>query len=88
MPVVCKDRCRGGQVFAQFIDGYGRPCDHAATFCFDSGSATDSVHRRCHWTFQFATEVGTRLSAVAVMVAMRVFGLFRPFFADLQVVWS
>ena len=32
---------------------------------------------------------GTRLSAVVVMVAMKgVFGLFRPFFALLQVVWS
>ena len=49
MPVVCNDRCRVVDDVAQFIDGCGRPCDHAATFYFDSGSATDSVHRRL-WT--------------------------------------
>ena len=67
----------------------GRPCDHAATLCCDIGSAPDSVHRQSQWTFQFATERSTRLSAVVVMAAMKgVFGLFRPFFALLQVVWS
>ena len=40
-PVVCNDRCRGGTVHG----GCGRPCDHTATSCFDSGSATDSVLR-------------------------------------------
>ena len=49
---------------AQFIDGCGRPCDHAATFCFDSGSATDPV-RQSWWTFSFATE------GVGMVAAMR-----------------
>ena len=45
-------------VLVQFIDGCGRPCDHAATLVCDSGSATDSVHRWSLWTFQLATETG------------------------------
>ena len=61
---------------AQFIDSYGRPCDHAATLRCDSGSAPDSVHRRSQRTFQLATETGTRLSAVAVMAAMKGFSVF------------
>ena len=31
MPVVCNDRCRLVDDVAQFINGCGRPCDHAAT---------------------------------------------------------
>ena len=31
MPVVCNDRCRLVDDMAQFIDNYGRPCDHAET---------------------------------------------------------
>ena len=31
MPVVCNDRCRMVDDVAQFIDGFGRPCDHAET---------------------------------------------------------
>ena len=87
MPVVCNDRCRMVDDVAQFIDGYVRPCDHAATFSCDSGSATDSVHRGSWWTFQLATETGTWLSAVAVMAAMMGFwAVFPLFLALLQVV--
>ena len=40
--------------------GYGRCCDHAVTSCLaNSEGASDSVHRRSWWTFQFATETGT-----------------------------
>ena len=53
----------------------------------DSGSAPDSVLRRSQRTFQVATETGTRLSAVVVMAAMKVFfGGFSAFFALLRVV--
>ena len=38
--------------FVQSIDGYGRPCDHAATSGLVEG-ASDSVHRQSQWTFQF-----------------------------------
>ena len=31
MPVVCNDRCRMVDDMARFIDGCGRPCDHAET---------------------------------------------------------
>ena len=61
MPVVCNDRCRMVDDMAQFIDGCGRPCDHAATLSCDSGSAPDSVHRQSQRTFQLATDAGTRL---------------------------
>ena len=61
MPVVCNDRCRGGAAHRSC----GRPCDHAATFRFDSGSATVFSSSPEWWTFHFATKVGTRLSAGA-----------------------
>ena len=69
-------------LLAQFVDGNGRPCDHAETLCvakvevlqiqFISGS---------QWTFQFATERGTRLSAVVVMAAMNGFSPFLGHFS-------
>ena len=31
MPVVCNDKCRMVDDVAQFIDGFGCPCDHAET---------------------------------------------------------
>ena len=38
----------------------GRSCEHAATLGLaNSESASDSVHRRSWWTFQFASETGT-----------------------------
>ena len=46
-----------------------RPCDHAVTSCLaNSEGASDSVHRRSWWTFQFATETGTLLQGIAVMM--------------------
>ena len=65
--------------FVQFIDGYGRRCDHAAT----SGGASDSVHRQSSWTFQLYNRDGYD----ALRAAMKgFFGLFRPFFALFRVV--
>ena len=74
-------------LFLQFIDGYERPCGHAAT----SGLPLEvpqiqfiagvSGHSCC------ATETGTQLSAVAVMRAMKGFSeLFWTFFALHQIV--
>ena len=51
---------------AQFIESYGRPCDHAETLGCDSVEVPQ---------IQFiagssSQQMGTRLSAVAVMAAM------------------
>ena len=71
---------------AQFIDGCGRPCDHAATFCFRQWKSRSSAGVGGHSSSQ--QRVGTRLSTVVVMAAMREFSAFsRPiFFALLRVV--
>ena len=74
-------------LLAQFIDNYGRPCDHAETFCCDSGDASDSVHRRSQWTSCCATETGPQLPAVLGMAAVKgFFGGFSTFFALLRIV--
>ena len=52
MPVVCNDRCRMVDDMAQFIDSYGRPCDHAETVATVEVPPF-SVHRRNWWTFFF-----------------------------------
>ena len=36
--------------------GFGRPCDHTATVCRDTGSASDSFHRQSLQTLQFAVQ--------------------------------
>ena len=52
----------------------GRPCDLAATLSVATVEVPQfSVHRRSQWTFQFATETGTQLSAMVVMAAMKGF---------------
>ena len=79
MPVVCNDRYLVVDDVAQFIDGCGRPCDHAATFCFDSGSATDSVHRRCPWTVQLCNRGGHSAFSSGGYGGDE--GFFRPFAA-------
>ena len=56
-------------VLAQFIDDCGRPCDHPVTFVATVEVPQIQFIAGSWWTFQLATETGTRLSAVVVMAA-------------------
>ena len=78
-PLCAMTDCRwwSMSLLAQFIDGYGRPCDHAVTLCVATvevcprfSSSPESVD------IPVATEMGTRLLAVVVMAAMKGFSAF------------
>ena len=93
MPVMSNDRCPGFQCrkpwkfrscnsMAQFVDGCGRPCDHAATFV----SSTVEVPQiqftaRVRGHSCCTTVAGAQLPAEVDMAAVKVFSAVSPLFS-------
>ena len=80
MPAVCNDRCRLVDDVAQFIDGCGRPCDHAATVATVAVPQIQFI-ARVRGQSSCATEKGTRLSAVVVVPVISGFSAFLGHFS-------
>ena len=74
-------------LFVQFINGYGRRCDHAPTSSLSLEVPQTQFIARVRGHSSYTTETVTMLLAVAVMAAMKGdFRPFWPFFALLRVV--